>query len=72
MPKGVVHHLHFDCTEDEEFVNINILSIASISLLILISTFRKIVVSSESALKNKQRLKAGLALLNLRKSFPID
>ncbi len=23
MPKGVVHHLHFDCTEDEEFVRLS-------------------------------------------------
>jgi hypothetical protein len=20
MPKGVLHHIHFDCTEDEDFV----------------------------------------------------
>jgi hypothetical protein len=31
LPKGVLHHCHFDCAEDEEFVLIKLPSTASIS-----------------------------------------
>ncbi len=34
LPKGVLHHLHFDCAEDEEFVFMMRHSTASISSLI--------------------------------------
>lgn len=28
MPKGCLHHLHIDCTEDEDFVTIVIYSVS--------------------------------------------
>lgn len=35
VPKGVLHHDHFDCNEDEDFVLFNLFSIDSILSLIL-------------------------------------
>lgn len=59
IPKGVLHHDHFDCNEDEDFVLFYLYSIDNTLSLIQIFTFQLIKKPLKLDQKNKHKMRVG-------------
>jgi hypothetical protein len=59
LPKGTMHHLHFDCNEDPEFVPFLIFSIKNTLSMIRESSSVRIKTLLRWVPKKKQKLRAG-------------